>query len=78
MVATKPDVIWQYAQYLSKVYAEEGMGDVEVYALVNSSLNGRPLKPFVDSQVNLAAEPWRYFQTQPWILLYEYTGFWGK
>ncbi|MCC5939085.1 MAG: HTTM domain-containing protein [Lunatimonas sp.] len=78
MVTTKPDVIWQYAQHLKRAYAAQGLGEVEVYADVLSSLNGRPLKRLADKEVNLAQQSWRFFETQPWILLYEDTGFWYR
>lgn len=76
LVTTKPDVIWQYVQHLKRTYAAQGMGEVQVYADVQSSLNGRPFKRLVDKRVDLAQEPWRFFETQRWVLLYEDTGFW--
>ncbi|WP_232834917.1 HTTM domain-containing protein [Pleomorphovibrio marinus] len=63
VLPTRPDMIWQYAQYLKTEYAAK-----EVYADVKVSLNGRPLHPFIDPGVDLANEPWRPFKSHPWIL----------
>lgn len=74
ILGTKPDVVWQYAQYLKEEYRKRGE-EVEIYAHVSASLNGRPMQPLVDSSVNLANEPWRYFTTQSWIVHHENIGF---
>ncbi|MCB9046084.1 MAG: HTTM domain-containing protein [Chitinophagales bacterium] len=66
-VATRPDFIWQFAQYLEKEYANRGY-DVTVKAKVLCSLNGRPQRLLVDSSVDLAAEPWLPFTHHKWIL----------
>ncbi|MEM9143313.1 MAG: HTTM domain-containing protein [Bacteroidota bacterium] len=67
-IATYPDFIWQFAQYLKKDYAQKGK-QVSVYA-VNSkvSVNGKPYKAFIDPKVDLAQVPWNPFGHHPWIL----------
>lgn len=65
-LATHPDMIWQFAQYLHRTYEQEGL-DVAVYADARVSLNGRPKQPLIDSSVDLAAVPWRFFSANPWI-----------
>ncbi|QBA63185.1 HTTM domain-containing protein [Muriicola soli] len=66
-VACYPDYIWQFAQFLKKEYAQRGQ-NIAVYAKARVSINGRPLQPFIDSSVDLAAEEWHPFKHHNWIL----------
>lgn len=66
-VMSKPDCIWQLAQRIHQDYAKKGM-DVEVYADTKISVNGRPYYQLIDPTVNLAAVPFNYFTTNPWLL----------
>ncbi|WP_370390111.1 HTTM domain-containing protein [uncultured Winogradskyella sp.] len=66
-VATKPDFIWQFAQYLKQEYAEKGQ-DVEVFARVYVSVNGKPYKQLIDPKVDLASTEWHHFKHHDWIL----------
>ena len=66
-IAAYPDFIWQYAQLLKKEYAANG-NDIAVYAQNSKvSINGRPYKAFIDPQVDLAAEKWKFFRHHEWI-----------
>lgn len=67
MVATKPDVIWQFAQRLKKEYAAKGK-DVAVYAIGQVSVNNGPMYPFIDPKTDLASEKWLHFKHHDWIL----------
>lgn len=72
-VVSKPDFIWQFAQKLEKIYAEEGK-EIEVYADVKVSINGRPRKQLTDPTIDLAKEEWSHFKHHTWIMpssLYE-------
>ena len=66
----KPDMIWQFAQYLKKEKEKEGK-DVAVYVNTNISLNGHRSKPLIDPNVDLASVPWEPFKHSEWILTYE-------
>jgi len=66
-VATHPDMIWQFSQYLEKVYQERGYDNVAVYAHGKASLNGHPRDPLVDSSVDLASVSWQPFRHAEWI-----------
>ncbi|WP_339609905.1 HTTM domain-containing protein [uncultured Planktosalinus sp.] len=66
-LATKPDYMWQYAKRLKKQYATQGK-DVAVYFDAKMSVNNRPLTPFINPTVDLAAEKWNYFKHHTWIL----------
>jgi hypothetical protein len=63
----KPDLIIQFAHHLAREYARRGYPDVEVRCRAMVSLNGRPLRPLVDPQVDLASEP-RTLGRYGWIL----------
>ncbi|MCH8545665.1 MAG: HTTM domain-containing protein [Cryomorphaceae bacterium] len=65
-LATHPDMIWQFAQYLHRINEKEGL-DVAVYADARVSLNGRPKVPLIDSNVDLAGVQWQHFSANPWI-----------
>ena len=68
MLATKPDVMWQFIQRLKKQYKEEGK-EVEIY-ITNSkvSVNGKPYEPFINPEVDIAKVSWNTFTHSSWIL----------
>lgn len=66
----KPDMIWQFAQYLKKEYAETGV-DIAVYAKVRLSLNGGPVQNLINPEVDLASVPWEPWRHSDWILTYD-------
>lgn len=65
--ATKPDIIWQFAQRLKKEYAQRGK-NIAVFVTAKVSVNGKAFKPFINSEVDIAAQPWYYFKHNEWIL----------
>ncbi|MBC3539511.1 HTTM domain-containing protein [Rufibacter sediminis] len=67
-VATHPDLIWQYSQFLARKYWQLGYKEVKVFALTQVSLNSRPYQALVDSTVNLAAVPWQPHTPSPWVV----------
>lgn len=67
IIATHPDVIWQFAQRLKHEYSEKGQ-EVAVYAISKVSVNQQKLKPFIDPDTDLAAEKWQHFKHHEWIL----------
>jgi vitamin K-dependent gamma-carboxylase len=66
-VSTKPDIIWQFAQYLKEQFAKKGK-DVEVYVRAYVSVNGKPTKQLINPKVDLANETWHHFKHHDWIL----------
>jgi hypothetical protein len=66
-VQSKPDFIWQFAQKLKKSYAEEGK-EIQVFVTSKVSINGRRFSPFIDPDVDLAAEEWSHWKHHDWIL----------
>ncbi|MEQ9437607.1 MAG: HTTM domain-containing protein [Cyclobacteriaceae bacterium] len=66
-LGTHPDLIWQFSQFLEKMYRERGFEDVAIYAHGDVSLNGHVRAPLVDSSVDLSAVPWEPFHHAAWI-----------
>ncbi|MFP4844327.1 HTTM domain-containing protein [Winogradskyella sp. PE311] len=66
-VSTKPDVIWQFAQYLKKDFAKKGKS-VKVYVTSYVSVNGKPSKQLINPKVDIANEKWFHFKHHDWIL----------
>ncbi|WP_188460819.1 HTTM domain-containing protein [Marivirga lumbricoides] len=67
-VATKPDICWQYVQYLKEEYAKEGLTEVEIYAEGKVGLNGKKRTALYNPNVNLAAVEWQPFKSAEWLL----------
>ncbi len=66
-VATKPDMIWQFAQYLKQDFAKQGKS-VQIYVRAFVSVNGKPTKQLIDPKVDIANEEWYHFKHHHWIL----------
>ena len=65
---THPDMIWQFAQHLKKIWAEKGEENVEIYADIKVRLNGRKPQPFIHLNTDLAKAEWHFFKHEEWIL----------
>ena len=70
MMSTQPDMILKYAHYLARTYIKRGIDQPRVCGEVYVTLNGAGSRLFIDSSVNLAAEPlsWKHYN---WILPYK-------
>lgn len=66
-VSTKPDVIWQFAQRLKRIYAKKGIA-VKVYANTYVRINGGDSYQLIDPKVDLANEDWHPFKHSDWLL----------
>ncbi|WP_297797854.1 HTTM domain-containing protein [uncultured Eudoraea sp.] len=71
-VAAYPDFIWQFAQRLKKIYSEDG-SSISVYVNSRVRINNDKLRPFIDPEVDLAAERWYHLRHHNWILPSEET-----
>ncbi len=67
-MATKPDMIWQFAQFLKEDYARKGIPDVAVYAKARVGINGRDHSTLTDDTIDLGKIDWKTFGHQGWIL----------
>lgn len=74
-VATHPDMIWQFCQYLKKHYAQKGQEHIEIYAHSEVSLNGGPYGPLVKPDVDLATVTWDRFKHSSWITAFPPTAY---
>ena len=67
-IRRNPDQAWQYAQIIEEKFKEKGWEEVEVYARLQSSLNGGPYQVVIDPSVDLTSVGWNYFWHNDWIL----------
>ena len=65
--STKPDVIWQFSQYLKQKFKEEGK-DVSVYVNCKVKVNGKPFQQLINPDVDIASVKWNVFSHNDWIL----------
>ncbi|WP_298541910.1 HTTM domain-containing protein [uncultured Aquimarina sp.] len=70
LVNTKPDAIWQFAQFLKEEQLKEGR-NIAVYVRSNVSVNGKKSKVLIDPDTDLASVGWNYFTTNPWVIKYD-------
>lgn len=66
----QPDMILQFAHFLGKHYAAQGLHAPQVRAEVYVTLNARPSRLLIDPQVDLMKEK-DTFAAKKWILPYE-------
>lgn len=66
-MSTRPDMILQFAHYIGEQFAQHGLSGVEVYAVAEVSLNGRPRVPMIDSRRDLMQVK-RDLRPADWIL----------
>ncbi len=67
MMSTQPDMILQFAHFLAAAYRAKGFNQPKVFCDSHVTFNGRQSRRFLDSSVDLAAQP-RNFISKPWIL----------
>lgn len=65
--STKPDVIWQFSQYLKEEFKAKEQ-DVAVYIDCRISVNGKPLKRLINPDIDIASLPWEPLKHSDWIL----------
>jgi hypothetical protein len=70
MMSTQPDLILRYAHYLAARYRERGIENPGVYGEIYVALNGQRSRLFIDSTLNLTAQPlsWKHYS---WVLPYK-------
>ncbi|AXG69383.1 vitamin K-dependent gamma-carboxylase [Kordia sp. SMS9] len=66
-VAVKPDMMWQFVQFLKKEFAKKG-SDVAIYANGLVQVNNHPRQRLFNPDVDLAAEEWSHFSHHDWLL----------
>lgn len=67
MVKT-PDLLLQFVHLQAENMRQQGASDIEVRVNLKMSLNGRKGQPYVDPNIDLAAEPRRCLSSYPWVM----------
>ncbi|WP_299433009.1 HTTM domain-containing protein [uncultured Aquimarina sp.] len=70
LVNTKPDAIWQFAQFLKEEHLKDGK-EIAIYVTSRVSVNGKKAKVLIDPDVDLTSVEWNYFATNPWVIKYD-------
>ncbi len=70
MMSTQPDMLLQFAHFLSRHYAQPGQPAPQVFADTYVSLNGRLGRPLIDPTVDLAQQS-ESFAPKFWILPFD-------
>lgn len=65
--ATKPDIIWQFSQYLKKEYAAKGV-DVAIYVKAWVSINRHKEQLLIKPEVDMGQVRWNYFFHNDWLM----------
>lgn len=63
----KPDMIWQFAQYVKKKQVEQGFDSIKIYAKGKLSLNQGPSYDFIYDTVDLTQVKWNTFGHESWL-----------
>ena len=67
IACTKPDIIWQFSHHLKQHFKEQGQ-EISVYVDGKLSVNGKPFRPFINTEVDIANVDWNTFRHSQWIL----------
>ena len=64
-LATKPDFIWQYCQYIKKEFKGK---DIAIFINCKNSINRKEYKTLIDPKFDMAKAKWDYFMHNEWLL----------
>ena len=65
-LATKPDFIWQYCQYITKEFKGK---DIAIFINCKNSINRKEYKTLIDPKFDMAKAEWDYFGHNKWVLI---------
>ena len=68
-IAGRPDLIWQFSRILQKKYQEEGIENLEIYAITKTYLNTTEINTLIDPEIDLLSVPWNRFGHNSWVLI---------
>ncbi len=63
----KPDMIWQFVQYVKKKEAEKGLDSIKIFAKGKLSLNRGPYYDFIYDTIDLTKVSWNTFGHETWL-----------
>ena len=64
-LATKPDFIWQYCQYIKEEFNGK---DIAIFINCKNSINRKEYKSLIDPKFDMAKAKWDYFRHNEWLL----------
>ncbi|MCA1965222.1 MAG: HTTM domain-containing protein [Flavobacterium sp.] len=64
-LATKPDFIWQYCQYIKKEFKGK---EIAIFIECKNSINRKEYKTLIDPKFDMAKAKWNYFRHNEWLL----------
>ena len=64
-LATKPDFIWQYCQYIKKEFKGK---EIAIFIDCKNSINRKEYKILIDPKFDMAKAKWDYFRHNEWLL----------
>ena len=64
-LATKPDFIWQYCQYITKEFKGK---EIAIFIDCKNSINRKEYKTLIDPKFDMAKAKWDYFRHNEWLL----------
>ena len=64
-LATKPDIIWQYCQYIKKEFKGK---EIAIFIDCKNSINRKEYKTLIDPKFDMAKAKWDYFRHNEWLL----------
>ncbi len=67
VMQVKPDMIWQFVQYVKEKKAEEGLDSIQIFAKGKLSLNRGPYYSFIYDTVDLTQVQWNSFKHETWL-----------
>ena len=71
-IATTPDALYQFIQFLKDHYRAEGHPNIQIFAIKSFvSLNGGPYSPLYDPEIDLTKVKYYGLRHNSWILLRE-------
>ena len=66
-MATQPDMMVDYAQFLKKEYTNMGFTNPKVTAQSYVTLNGKGSREFINDTIDLSLESNSFFKNKTWI-----------
>ena len=63
-LATKPDIIWQYCQYIKKEFKGK---EIAIFIDCKNSINRKEYKTLIDPKFDMAKAKWNYFRHNEWL-----------
>jgi len=67
-MSKRPDMIWQFVQFLKQQLPKEGITDFEIYARGKMRLNKRKRQNFIKHDYDLVNAEWHWYKSADWLV----------